>query len=252
VGHRRAISRRRGRLQAPVTSPAAAAAAVAAHDRRYAAAVEPGGAPHIRPDSEQRLVWRQAHHTRQPGVPRLQADTGAAAGDRMLPRRGAARASGPLRDGRKSSICPDRRSRSCAAPQDGLTPLHVAVATGNAALVREILKHGGAFEATDNNGNTCMHSACEQVSCTALRPRSDGTHGCTPDCTPRCRARRAGGVQGSPTMHPELESAHQACAQAWVQHSVMHQLRRSHSGDGLSLTHRRWRPHLPRRAAPRW
>jgi ankyrin repeat protein len=50
-----------------------------------------------------------------------------------------------------------------ATPQDGLTPLHVAVTTGNAALVREILKNGGIFEATDNNGNNCMHLACEQV-----------------------------------------------------------------------------------------
>lgn len=45
--------------------------------------------------------------------------------------------------------------------QTGKTPLHVAVETGDAAVVREVINHGAMWDIGDNNSNMPLHTACE-------------------------------------------------------------------------------------------
>ncbi|GIL57546.1 hypothetical protein Vafri_12749 [Volvox africanus] len=47
---------------------------------------------------------------------------------------------------------------------EGATPLHVAAGLGLAAFVKELLVHGGHYDATDNHGNIPLHLAAEQGS----------------------------------------------------------------------------------------
>lgn len=48
--------------------------------------------------------------------------------------------------------------------RDGHTPLHVAAATGNLAIVRELLQAGARCQETDANLEVPLHIACRQVS----------------------------------------------------------------------------------------
>jgi hypothetical protein len=48
--------------------------------------------------------------------------------------------------------------------RDGHTPLHVAAATGNLAIVRELLQAGARCQETDSNLEVPLHIACFQVS----------------------------------------------------------------------------------------
>lgn len=47
--------------------------------------------------------------------------------------------------------------------RDGHTPLHVASATGNLAIVRELLQGGARCQETDSNLEVPLHIAARQV-----------------------------------------------------------------------------------------
>lgn len=48
--------------------------------------------------------------------------------------------------------------------RDGGSPLHVAAATGNLAIVRELLQAGSTVQETDSSLEVPLHIACRQVS----------------------------------------------------------------------------------------
>ncbi len=73
---------------------------------------EPGRAPHLQPDSQQRPLRGQAHNPLQPRLPRLQADTGAPRGAR-----GRSAATPP---GRAAPPSPSRAAGSVEMPPIGV------------------------------------------------------------------------------------------------------------------------------------
>ncbi|KAF8054759.1 hypothetical protein HT031_006941 [Scenedesmus sp. PABB004] len=135
-------------------------------------------------------------------------------------------------------------------PRDGATPLHAAAATGNMALLRELLHLGASCQAVDARGEAALHAAARhghvplvrelladagRRSCMKLA-NADGatplhlavargtwtscarcsTPGARPTCATGCGARRARGADnGSPARtHARARPAHTTAPRA--------------------------------------
>lgn len=60
-------------------------------------------------------------------------------------------------------------------PHFSQTPLHLAVITGQPALVKLLLSHGASPMVLDRNGQTALHLACEHGCLRCLQEMLEGS-----------------------------------------------------------------------------